>query len=566
LATVYNQILDNEEENNSSAEQQTKPAAPASQSSSTLGTSQGASSAASQKTPGEPSKSGQFTNIQNYLQANKQGAKQLGQGVAQKVGTKVASGIEDVNKAGQTSSQNVQNIAQQGQQAQQQGTQAVQAVRTGQAQDLSLAEQQARKGLSNEHTQNIQKTQFENLQNLTNKKQELQELGQQTRTGSGQQAILQRTYARPDYTSGQSRFDTLLLGGSKEGQEGLSKVRQQVGQYDPTLQKNVSQFEQQRAEQAEQLNQGMQGLQQRIAEATARGEDATADKSLYAEINAQAQKLNEQRKAETAKITPADTIAALNSSGYKVKSLNDVITLPGTNVKVKVADIAKNPAFFQESFQQANLGNVNAEALKRLNVLNRLGNLNELQSTGNLNKDIQRSLSSAGSGALANAQTALKSKGLANLDSLNIASGGNINKAIGQIAEGGLNLAGVRGEGLQLLNNAQKLPPEQLAKLLTNAGFGTDAKNAPAILKDIVQDANAYTWSQQPENMSSDTRQKRPIGSQNPANPYNRPGANIGSYQNASNFVKQLAQEQLKYDQQQTAIQKILDKSIRGKK
>jgi hypothetical protein len=566
LATVYNQILDNEEENNSSQEQQAKPAVPASQSSSTLGSTQGASSANTQKATGGPSKSGQFTNIQNYLQANKQGAKQLGQGVAQKVGSKVASGLEEVNKAGQASTQNVQNIAQQGQQAQQQATQAVQAVRTGQAKDLSLAEQQAKKGLSDEFGQNIQKTQFENLQNLTNKKQELQELGQQTRTGSGQQAILQRTYARPDYTSGQSRFDTLLLGGSKEGQEGLSKARQQVGQYDPTLQKNVSQFEQQRTQQAEQLNQGMQGLQQRIAEATARGQDATADKSLYAELAKQARDFNAQQKAQTAKITAQDTIAALNSSGYKVKSLNDVVTLPGTNIKVSVGDIAKNPAFFQEKFQEANLGNINSEALNRLNVLNRLGNLDELQSTGNLNKDIQRSLSSTGSGAIANAQAALKAQGLDNVAQLNL-SNSRINKAIDQIAEGGLNLAGVRGEGLQLLDNAASLPPAQLATILTNAGFGADAKTAPLILKDIIQDANAYTWSQQPQNQN----QRGPKGNtlngiENPNNPYRRQGQDFNSYQNASNFVKQLAQQQLKYNQQQSAIQKILDKNIRGKK
>jgi hypothetical protein len=550
LATVYNQILDNEEENNSSQEQQGKPAPSATQSSSTLGSAQGSSSANNQKaTAGGPSKSGQFTNIQNYLQANKQGAKQLGQGVAQKVGSKVASGLEEVNKAGQASTQNVQNISQQGQQAQQQGTQAVQAVRTGQAQDLSLAEQQAQKGLSNEYAQNIQKTQFENLQNLTNKKQELQELGQQTRTGAGQQAILQRTYARPDYTAGQSRFDTLLLGGSKEGQEGLSKVRQQVGQYDPTLQKNVSQFEQQRSEQAEQINQGMQGLQQRIAEATARGEDATADKSLYAELNAQAQKLNQQRKAETAKITPADTIAALNSSGYKVKSLNDVITLPGTNVKVSVADIAKNPKFFQESFQEANLGNVNAEALNRLNVLNRLGGLNELQSTGNLNTGIKRSLSSSGSGALANAETALKSQGLANVEALNLMGRGVDNNIVSRIAQSGLGEAGIRGEAVQMLSNLSKLPDSQLAQVLTNAGYGANAKNSKQILAGLVDTANKEVLARRKGNDGVEPDLFA-----------------TGNFTNASEAAKKIAAQQLKYNQQQAAIQKILDKSIRSKK
>jgi hypothetical protein len=574
LATVYNQILDNDEENTSSESQQAKPAVPTTQSSSTLGSSQGTSAASSQKASGAaPSSSGQFTNIQNYLQANKQGAKQLGQGVAQKVGAKVASGIEDIGKAKQTSVQNVQTIGQQGQQAQQQGQQAVQAIRTGGAQDLTLAEQQAKQGLSNEFGQNIQKSQFENLQNLTNKKQELNELGAQTRTGTGQQAILQRTYAKPDYTSGQSRFDSLLLGSSKEGQEGLSKARQQVGQFDPTLQRSVGEFEQQRTQQSEQINQGMQQLQQRIAEATARGQDATADKSLYAELSKQAADFNARQKAETAKISQADTIAALNNSGYKVKSLKDVVTIPGTNIKVSVGDIAKNPAFFQEKFQEANLGNINSEALNRLNVLNRLGNLDELQSTGNLNTAIQRSLSSAGSGALANAQAALKSQGLTNLNEFNVAKKSVTPEKMNQLAEGGLGFAGVRGEGVDMITNLQNLPNDQLADFLTKSGFGTNAKNAPKLIKDIIQDANAYMWAQQPENRfayEDDNKNGRSSGS-NPYNfttnnPYYRPGQTWASYVNASEFAKKVAQEQLKYNQQQSAIQKILDKSIRGKK
>lgn len=583
MATVFNQVVENEEENNQNS-QDNNPQPMAKGTSASAGVSTQQAQPQQKQSSAAPSKSGQFTNIQSYLQANKQGAQQLGQNVAQKTGQKAAAGLQTLSQAKQESLQGVQQQAQQGQQAQQQAQQAVQNIRQGQQQaDYGQLEQQARQGLSDQYKKSVEESQFKNLQNLTNKQQEFKDLAQQTRTSTGQQAILEREFKRPTYTQGQSRLDTLLLGSSKEGQQGLSKARQELSQYNPELQRSIGQFEQERTNKAEQLNQGMQQLQQRIADATNQGVDASADISLYAQLKQQADQLNAQRAAETKQITTDDALNALQSAGYKVRSLNDLVTIPGTNVRIKAGDLARNPNFFKESFKEADVSNVNQEALNRLNILNRLGNVAEIQGS-TLDPSIQRGLSEAGSRALAATKSALASQGLTNLDALDLTGSKVNNNIINQIAQQGIGAAGIRGEAVQMLSNLQKLPDAQLAQVLSNAGYGANPKNAKQILQGLVSTAQTQVLARREQNtgqLLAKVPDKDKSAVQNALNRkrknpsdiailkkygFNTAEANAGDFSSINEATKKIAQQAAKYNQQQAAIQSILNKYIKGGK
>ncbi len=589
MATVYSPLLDEDKEDQKAQEgpalDQGTPL--------TSGSSSGISTSSQAGQPVKPSRSGQFTNIQNILAANKQGSQQLGQNISQKVGQQVESGLGQVEKSKQASLGQVQGIAGNVGQQQAQGRKAISNLFYGRDPNLDLGAQEAtaKQGLDTAYQQQLQGSQFQNLQNLTQTKQNIEDIANQSRTSAGQQAILEKNFARPDYTKGQSSLDALLLGGNKEGQQGLARARQNAAQFNPALQKAQTEFGTQKGQTEQTLNNQLTALQGDIQRKIASGEDAEKDKSLYMRIQNEADRLNASRQHDVSTVNKSDMLQALNNAGYKVNSLSDMVKLPGTNIQVQASELAKHPEYFKESFQQANLQNVDPNALARLNVLNRLGNAAEILPGQELNTDIQRGLSTQGSGAIQNALTALKAQGLTNVQGLDL-SGHNIDtNMIGQLAQQGLTAAGTRPQAVQLLQNLKSLPPEQLAKVMTQAGYGVNAKTAlptlqnaiqnanvsniahmdtipPAIMKNVPKEdraelAEAFAESKSPSGRMAPSRaallKKYLPNAASSANP-SIPGIN------ESKLIKNVAQQQLTYNEQQKAINNILNKYLRGTK
>lgn len=154
-----------------------------------------------------PSTSGRFTNIQNFIRANKSG--QIGQQVSQKVGAEAekarkavseakekfesqygasSDAVKEANAAVPTAISNIKNsdTAEQG------------------IQDLTAASNVAYQGPSG----------LGNEAQLASQAQNLQSIGQAGKSEGGRFALLQRFFGRdrPTYSTGQTRLDNLLLG------------------------------------------------------------------------------------------------------------------------------------------------------------------------------------------------------------------------------------------------------------------------------------------------------------------------------------------------------------------
>lgn len=165
---------------------------------------------------GGPKSSGQYTNIQSYLEANKPQAEQMGQGLAQKAEQK-----------GQEAQQKIQSFA--GQAPKMEAYDPTKALQG--AQGLSEAQKQQYKEFKQTggykgpgSAQEIQG--FEETQKAA---QEAGGLASNLGSEAGQTAALRQAYARPTYSAGQSRLDQALLQGAEGSKQAMQQAYQKYG-------------------------------------------------------------------------------------------------------------------------------------------------------------------------------------------------------------------------------------------------------------------------------------------------------------------------------------------------
>jgi hypothetical protein len=156
-----------------------------------------------------------FTNIQRVIGAS-QGNK-LGSAVTsgvQKVGQNVK---QNIAQSGQKFQQGVQGAQLNTQQNQQQSSGLVDRAAAGQnlsQQDLDQAETFRRGDYKGP-------MELENAAQLAGQGVEAETLGRLGSTAGGRQGLLQRFVGAPQYSAGQQKLDTLLLGGNKEALSGI---------------------------------------------------------------------------------------------------------------------------------------------------------------------------------------------------------------------------------------------------------------------------------------------------------------------------------------------------------
>lgn len=187
--------------------------------------SQGQASNVNQPAARAPSSSGRFTNIQNFINANKSG--QIGQQVTEKVGGEKQKATEKLAKTKQDFGGQISQVAQGVNKSKQDVNQAINNISAG-------GTYSAQAPVADAAIQNIQKAlqlkysgpqSLGNEQQLAGEAQNLTSLGKLSQDNSGRVALLQRFFGRerPTYSSGQTRLDNLLLGRQNQA---LSDIRQ----------------------------------------------------------------------------------------------------------------------------------------------------------------------------------------------------------------------------------------------------------------------------------------------------------------------------------------------------
>jgi hypothetical protein len=191
----------------------------------------GSDSGSGNPSAGKPSSSGSYTNLQDYLNANKDQAAQLGSTVA-----------SNISKDGTTASNSINDASNQFQNQVGQGT----------IKNLGTAEQDTAKAISNAQNltagQKLGSDDLDNFKAVSNATytgpktfqdagtyqpaydatQKAINEGEQTKTDSGRYAILQNMFARPTYSSGETSLDNLLLNVNPDSQAQLNQARQNV--------------------------------------------------------------------------------------------------------------------------------------------------------------------------------------------------------------------------------------------------------------------------------------------------------------------------------------------------
>ena len=179
-------------------------------------------------TPGQQKagSSGRFQNLGKFIKANQPG--QFGQQFQQKVGQVAQQGKQAIGSAQQ---QFNTEAGRAGQQLGQLGTQVSQAggVLKANPQDdnsFNQAAEQLGQGLN---------AQYQGPQNLANQErlqfqaQQAGGIAQAAGTGAGRTALLQRFFAKPTYSAGQSRLDSMLLGSQGDALRQVRQEGRQVG-------------------------------------------------------------------------------------------------------------------------------------------------------------------------------------------------------------------------------------------------------------------------------------------------------------------------------------------------
>lgn len=176
--------------------------------------------------------SGSFTNLNQYLEANKNNAAQMG--------TKIAS---DITGQGQTARTGIQDTSTEFNQLADQGTLANLDKAPGEAQNIV---QQARTGAkSGQIDQNqmsrfgeIANAQYKGPQDLTgttkyaNTAQQYEKAQQAAKNASsdeGRFSLLKDAYARPTYSQGQQNLDNLLITGNQQAKQNIQSAASGLG-------------------------------------------------------------------------------------------------------------------------------------------------------------------------------------------------------------------------------------------------------------------------------------------------------------------------------------------------
>lgn len=190
----------------------------------------GTSTTFSTGVPGQESSkksSGQYANIQSYLDTNQEQAGEMGNklasGVEQK-GQEAKTGIDTLSKSvnkidAYDPSKTIGKIT---------GfnTNQYDPNSGPQAPDVTQEEKDQYKTIKQTggYTGPSDLSGVSGYQDVETKARQASEAAKNASTELGQQALLKETYARPTYSAGQNKLDQVLLGGSKTGKEALQNV------------------------------------------------------------------------------------------------------------------------------------------------------------------------------------------------------------------------------------------------------------------------------------------------------------------------------------------------------
>lgn len=444
MPTVY-------DPNNEEQTQGTDASGQSSSSGSSGGEAVNVSPTSTQQSPGAPkaasgefgskagTSSGRFVNIQNYINANKQGAQGLAQGVSQNIGSNVNQAKSDLGTAQAQNTNDLNTVDSTVKQAQKDARGAAQSLDTQSTSDttvpspqrqanqdiLNQKTQQIQQGLNTDYQTQLKKQQFNNQQGLTNQAQNLKDTGQQVTTEGGKQALLNQYYGRPDYTGGQSALDTALLGSSKQNQDTLNQARLQTRQFDPLLQNALQNYTGQKTNIQTGLDSGVTAL---------RGNVSNLANDLYSNLQGDVGTYNNRQQQATQNIDQGVALAQLQQQGYKVDytpgqtqsdasamiQLGNGVTVPlsvllgggsgqpqasyvdpisGQTLHTAVNGV-QNP--FSATFQNATENNVDPEKLARVNALRSLAGQAPIVAGDALNTNLNYSTNNSILTGLAN--------------------------------------------------------------------------------------------------------------------------------------------------------------------
>lgn len=190
-----------------------------------------------------------FTNIQNVLQANR--PERLSQAVSSGISSTIGQSQQELEKQKQQFATDSQKGATGTDEEKQFASQAI-------ADPTKAAEQGAADRFKRFQEGYKGPQGLGNAQALQAQGQDIAQIGQAAGTAGGRQALLQRFVGGPQYTAGQQRLDSLLLGQAGGGD--LKSVRRQA----LTAQQNINQGQQQAQLQAQQLGQQSEAFKNQL--------------------------------------------------------------------------------------------------------------------------------------------------------------------------------------------------------------------------------------------------------------------------------------------------------------
>jgi len=166
--------------------------------------------------------SGRYTNIQSYLDANKQQAGQMGQKIATDVGAQAEQAKSQVQNFGtqapKVEAYDPNEALKKDQMSAQEKEQYKTVKKTGGYTGPATVDQVS-------GYQDVQKAASSAAQNV-----------QSAATEEGQKELLKKTYARPTYSQGQTKLDQALLQGSQESRSKLEDLSQRYSGIDKMFQ------------------------------------------------------------------------------------------------------------------------------------------------------------------------------------------------------------------------------------------------------------------------------------------------------------------------------------------
>lgn len=176
--------------------------------------------------------SGQYTNIQTYLDANKSQAGEMGSQVANKITSTGQEARDQIGTASQDFSKQVdQGTIKDLGRAQADASGIVDQAKS-QAYNQKLSDDQMNrfKEVSTAQYKGPQDFESANVYQPTNEKvQKTQSYAQMSDSEPGRYQLLNEVFARPDYTAGQKNLDNLLISGDSGTKQKLMDARTAVG-------------------------------------------------------------------------------------------------------------------------------------------------------------------------------------------------------------------------------------------------------------------------------------------------------------------------------------------------